>query len=223
MFVKLNHGWLALAHVPLRGELRRILLPGHARKQAQGEADQASARGRAPRWARLKASSRGGFPTSKIWLGSIGAFCEPTLGEFAQKWLEEKTNLTESTRYDYNSILKFHIVPHAIASMRLSEIDDGDLSRFVGDMRAKTKPPKKNKRDDKEEPKPGAPLSARRINMVISRLRSIFATAYRRKLIADDPMRHVENLREPRHDADPFDLDETRRSSKPPKAGSARL
>src|SRR5208282_1227266 len=101
---------------------------------------------------------------------------EPTLGEFAQKWLDEKTNLTESTRYDYNSSLEFHILPHGIASMPLSEIDDGDLSRFVGDMRAKTKPPKKKKRDDKEEPKPGAPLSARRINMVISRLRSIFAT-----------------------------------------------
>ena len=47
--------------------------------------------------------------------------------------------------------------------------------------------------------------------MVIARLRSIFATAYRRKLVATDPMRHVANIREPRRDADPFDLEETRR------------
>ncbi len=100
--------------------------------------------------------------------------------------------------------------------MPLSTIDDGHLNRFIGDTRAKTKPPKKiklRKRAKQIQPAPSvppAPISARRVNMVIARLRSIFATAYRRKLIATDPMRHVANLREPRREADPFDLEETR-------------
>jgi integrase len=82
--------------------------------------------------------------------------------------------------------------------MRLSEIDDGQVNHFIADLRAK-------------KTRSGESLSERRINMVIARLRSMFATAYRRKLIANDPMQHVENLREKRHDADPFDLDEARR------------
>ncbi len=51
---------------------------------------------------------------------------ELTLGEFAESWLEEKKPpiLTESSYYDYNSLLKVHILPHAIASMPLSKIDD---------------------------------------------------------------------------------------------------
>ncbi len=214
MFVKLNRGWLLLAHIPYRGEHfdEYLGLAASSRENQRKAKRIKRALENAIRDGTFEQEFRSRFPASKnLARFESETIVEPTLGEFAQKWLDEKTNLTDSTRYDYNSSLKFHILPHAIASMRLSHIDDGDLSRFVGDLRAKTKPPKKKKRGDKEEPKPGAPLSARRINMVISRLRSIFATAYRRKLIADDPMRHVENLREPRHDADPFDLDETSR------------
>jgi len=47
--------------------------------------------------------------------------------------------------------------------------------------------------------------------MVIGRLRTIFATAHRRKLIPDDPMKYVKNLREPKSDVDPLDLDEALR------------
>lgn len=47
--------------------------------------------------------------------------------------------------------------------------------------------------------------------MVIARLRTIFVTAKRRKLIADDPIRYVANLRELRPKVDPFDLKEARR------------
>ena len=212
MFVKSNRGWLALAHIAHRGAHFDESLGLHDSRDNRRKTKQIKrALEDAIRNGTFESEFRARFPDSKNLARLESETSEPTLGEFAQKWLDEKTNLTDSTRYDYNSSLKFHILPHSIASMRLSEIDDGDLSRFVGDLRAKTKPPKKKKRDDKEEPKPGAPLSARRINMVISRLRSIFATAYRRKLIADDPMRHVANLREPRHDADPFDFDETRR------------
>jgi integrase len=47
--------------------------------------------------------------------------------------------------------------------------------------------------------------------MVIARLRTIFATAMRRKLINDNPMQYVENLREPKSEVDPFGLDDARR------------
>lgn len=82
--------------------------------------------------------------------------------------------------------------------MRLGAINDGHVNRFIRDLQAKQTRSKK-------------PLSNRRINMVISRLRDIFATAYRRKLIAENPMLHVENLRETKSEVDPFDLDETLR------------
>ena len=83
-------------------------------------------------------------------------------------------------------------------SKPLAEVNDGDISRLIKDI-------------SERKTRRGKPLSPRRINMVIARLRTIFATAHRRKLIADDPMKHVENLREPKSDVDPFDLDEALR------------
>jgi hypothetical protein len=44
--------------------------------------------------------------------------------------------------------------------------------------------------------------------MIIARLRTVFATAGRRKLIADDPMKYVDNLSEPKPDVDPLTLKE---------------
>src|SRR5215472_15778867 len=47
--------------------------------------------------------------------------------------------------------------------------------------------------------------------MVIARLRTIFPTARRRKLISDDPMKYVDNLRELKPDVDPLTLEEAER------------
>ena len=117
-----------------------------------------------------------------------------TLGAFASAWLEERTpHLTEAVQYDYKLLLKSHVLGHAIAKKPLAEVNDGDVSRLVKDISER-----KNRR--------GKPLSPRRINMVIARLRTILATAHRRKLITDDPMQYVANLREPKSDVDPFDL-----------------
>lgn len=207
MFVKANRGWLVLAHIPLLGEHIEQFLHLKDTRDNRREANRTrKALEAALRNGTLEAEFAKRFPGSNLLtrLELKRPPAEPTLGEFAEKWLHEKSGLTQSSLYDYNSLLTAHILPHAIASMPLSKIDDGHLNRFIGDIRAKTKPRKRNG----GEP---ASISARRVNMVIARLRSIFATAYRRKLITDDPMRHVQNLREPRHDADPFDLDETRR------------
>ena len=47
--------------------------------------------------------------------------------------------------------------------------------------------------------------------MMIARLRTIFATAKRRKLIAEDPMIFIKNLREHKGDVDSFTLEEAER------------
>jgi integrase len=57
----------------------------------------------------------------------------------------------------------------------------------------------------------GQPVGPRRINMIIARLRTIFATAKRRKLVPEDPMLFVQNLREPKAEVDPFELEEAER------------
>lgn len=200
MFLKSNRRWLLLAHIPFRGEhfdeyfgLQDSRDNRRKAKRVKRALEDAIQNGT------FESEFRARFPESKnLALFEAKVKSEPTLGGFAQEWLNEKTNLTDSTRYDYNSTLKFHILPHSIASMRLSEIDDGGVSRFIGDLQSK-------------QTRSNEPLSARRINMVISRLRSIFATAHWRKIIADNPMHHVKNLREARHDAEPFDLDEAGR------------
>ncbi len=146
MFVKSNHGWLLLAHIPYRGEHfdEYLGLAATSRENKRKAKRIKRALKNAIRDGTFEREFRARFPDSK----NLARFesetsDELTLGEFAQKWLDEKTNLTDSTRYDYNSLLTFHILPHAIASMRLSEIDDGDVSRLIGDLLAKTKPSKK--------------------------------------------------------------------------------
>jgi hypothetical protein len=131
------------------------------------------------------------FPNSKH-LARLGLRVaqEPTLADFARTWLEEKATLTPASRCDYESLLKVHLYPHPLAAMRLAEIDDGHLNRFIADIAAK-------------KTRTGEPLSARRMNMVITRLRTIFATAYRRRLTEHDPMRHVENRRERKPEVNP--------------------
>jgi integrase len=123
----------------------------------------------------------------------------PTLGEFATTWLDERrAQLSAATAYDYLTILRTHILPSKLSEKRLEAIDDGDITRLIGELRQK-------------HTRYGGLVSDRRINMVIARLRTIFATARRRKLISDDPMKYVDNLREPKPEVDPLTLDEAER------------
>jgi integrase len=57
----------------------------------------------------------------------------------------------------------------------------------------------------------GQPIGPRRINMIIARLRTIFATAKRRKQVSEAPMLFVQSLREPKPEVDPFELEEAER------------
>jgi integrase len=122
-----------------------------------------------------------------------------TLGEFAQAWLEERrTTLSVATAYDYDRLIKALLLPAPIAQKQLAAIDDGDISRFLGELM-------------KRKGLNGQPIGPRRINMMIARLRTILSIAKRRKLINEDPMVFVRNLREPRGDVDPFTLEEAER------------
>jgi integrase len=197
MFVKADRGWLLVSFV-YQGERCKEYLHLHDNRDNRREADRLARE--------MEAEIRAGtfdyarrFPNSKR-LARLGLLVEhaPTLGEFARGWLEEKASLTPASRYDYDSLLKVHLYPHPLAGMRLMGIDDGHLNRFIADLAAK-------------QTRAGVPLSARRVNMVIARLRTIFATAQRRRLTERNPMRHVENLRERKPEVDPFELAEVRR------------
>ena len=123
----------------------------------------------------------------------------PTLGEFAKLWLQERrAAITPATLYDYERLLETYILPLKLASMRIDAIDDGHVKRFVAEVQAK-------------RTRKGEPVKPRRINMAVARLRTIFATAKRRKLIAEDPMGYVDNLREPKSEVDPLTFEEAQR------------
>ncbi len=119
----------------------------------------------------------------------------PTLGEFAREWLEERrTTLTVATAYDYERLVQALLLPASLAQKQLDAIDDGDINHFLGELM-------------KRKGFNGQPIGPRRINLMIARLRTIFSTVKRPKLITEDPMVFVTNLREPKGDVDPFTLD----------------
>ena len=123
----------------------------------------------------------------------------PTLGEFAESWLEERrTVLTLATAYDYDRLIKALLLPAPLAQRPIGQTDDGDINRFLGELM-------------KRKGLNGPQIGPRRINMMIARLRTIFSIAKRRKIIAEDPMPYIKNLREPKGDVDPFTLEEAER------------
>ena len=110
--------------------------------------------------------------------------------EFALKWLEElRPTVARSTAYSYERLLKAYILPSSFAAKAVDEIDDGDIKRFIAELQAKE-------------------LGPRSINIVTSRLRTIFSTARIRKLRSDNPMDYVRNLREKKPEIDPLTLEE---------------
>jgi integrase len=106
--------------------------------------------------------------------------------------------LTLATAYDYDRLIKALLLPTPIAQRPIGQIDDGDINRFLGELM-------------KRKGLNGQLMGPRRINMMIARLRTIFSVAKRRKLIGEDPMVFVKNLREPKGEVDPFTLEEAER------------
>jgi integrase len=196
MFIKSNRGWLALSFT-FNGERCTEYLHLHDNRDNRREAEKLARD--------IEAEMRAGsfdyahrFSNStKLDRLGLKPSADPMLGEFALRWLDEQVHLSAASANHYRLLLKKHLLPFPIASKRLSQIADGDVNRLIGALR---------------EGFEGSRWSGlRTINMVIARLRTIFATAKRRKLIADDPMAYVRNLRQPRPDAEPFDLNEAQR------------
>jgi integrase len=106
--------------------------------------------------------------------------------------------LTVATAYDYDRLIKALLLPSPLAQKRIDEVNDGDINRFVGELM-------------KRQGLGGRLIGPRRINMIVAQLRTMFATAKRRKLIPEDPMVFVQNLREPKAEVDPFTLEEAER------------
>ena len=89
----------------------------------------------------------------------------PSLGKFAEAWLEERRAvLTLATAYDYDRLIKALLIPSPLAQKRIDEVNDGDVHLFMGEM-------------SRRKTRSGQPVGPRRINMIIARLRTIFATA----------------------------------------------
>ena len=125
----------------------------------------------------------------------------PTLGEFGWQWIQERRaagRITDATAYDYQVLLKAHVLPSALAERRLDEIHDGHINALIGELRNKSGVHK------------GSALGSRRINMTRGLIHAIFVTAQRRKLAAGNPVAYVEKLRERRSEVDPLSREEVR-------------
>jgi integrase len=194
MWIKSNHGWLVL-YFKYRGalcaEFMKLRDNRDNRREAEKLGEQVEHEIRAGNFDYARR-----FPNSKnVARFGLAAKVDRTLSEFAIEWVEEaRSHLTPGSYYNYRLQLKNHLLDSALARKRLSEINDGDVNALIAMLKQKF------------EGSPKAGL--RTINMVIARLRTIFATARRRKLIADDPMQYVRNLRQPKPDVDPFDFNE---------------
>ena len=202
MFVKANRGWLALSF-KFNGERCEEYLGLRDNRDNRRDADKLAEQ--------IEAEIRAGtfdyarrFPNSKRLVRfGLRAPADPTLAEFAAEWLgEQRSHLTPASHNHYRIQLKNHVLAFSIARMRLAEITDGDVSALIGTLKERFESTERS--------------GTRTVNMVIARLRTIFAAAKRRRLIADDPMPYVRNLRQPKPEVDPFDLSEAQAQERPP-------
>jgi integrase len=109
----------------------------------------------------------------------------PTVGAFARTWIEEHAPAWKpSTREQYEHAIRRWLDP-TFGDVRLCDVTEGAVRRFVADLAART-------------------LSPKRINFVVLVLRMIVRVAVRRHMLREDPLAGIRPLREPRSDVDPF-------------------
>jgi integrase len=121
-----------------------------------------------------------------------------TLGEFARGWLDEvRARVGPATHYDYLNVAKNYVLNQAVALVAIDQINDGDVSRLIGELQERAVP-------------------VGQVNKVLKILRAIFNVASTRRyrgqvLVADNPMRSVKKLRQARPEIDPFNAEEVQR------------
>ena len=113
----------------------------------------------------------------------------PSFDAFAKAWVEEsRSGWKASTLQQYEQVLKSQLHP-AFAELRLNDITESRVKQLVTALQDRG-------------------LSARRINLVLLVLKMILRTAWRRRVIRDDPTAEVRALKEPRTEIDPLDPQE---------------
>jgi integrase len=147
------------------------------------------------------------FPASRMpkRLGLQAAHSPmPTVAEYSRQWLQaHRAHLTVGTFYDYGLLIKKQIAGTALGAMALDQVKRGDVERWMVEL---------------QEARSGP----RRVNMALARLRTVFRMAEGESLIADNPVRLVHSLREPRAAIDPFTLRETEALLRAAAAGTER-
>lgn len=115
----------------------------------------------------------------------------PLFKDFAVQWLEErKAHLKPSSLYDYHCISRRYLLP-TFGARPLGKITEGDLEKFVSCLQ-------------------GGGLSNKRINNVLIPLKTLFKTAYRRKIISSNPIEFIGVLRVDKPEIRPLDMNEVR-------------
>ena len=118
---------------------------------------------------------------------------QPVLGEVALRWAEmrkadiRQKQLKESSWRDYRSIMNHHILPY-FGNMVMSEITVSDVEDFIATLNCTPK----------------------RINNILIPLRSLFKMAKKRKLISENIMLEVENLKTEQPDILPLTKEEVK-------------
>jgi integrase len=113
----------------------------------------------------------------------------PTLGAFATTWIAEHApGWKPSTCEQYAHAIRRWLEP-AFGQVRVCDLTEGAVRRFVADLSART-------------------LSPKRINFIVLVLRMIVRVAVRRHLLREDSLAGIRPLREPRTDVDPFSPEE---------------
>ena len=174
---------------------RRTLLPLASKIQraiAAGAFDYRSFFPDSPRAAQFESRLPGSTDSTRLG----GMEPTPTVREFAETWYEENKPRWRASHADtVRGALDLHILP-ALKSRPLSELTRADLLAFRANLSKRTK-------------KNGDPLSASRINHIMTPLRMLLAEAAERHGFAT-PFRNIKPLRTPRIDIQPFSLEEVR-------------
>ena len=110
--------------------------------------------------------------------------------EFAEQWLEErKAHLKRSSYYDYKGILDLYLIP-TFGKKRLGKVTEADIENLIKDLNDR--------------------LSNKRINNILVPLKTLFKTAYRRKIITVNPIDGIGMLRTEKTEIKPLSMEEVR-------------
>ncbi|MFN3466451.1 MAG: tyrosine recombinase XerC, partial [Candidatus Brocadiales bacterium] len=118
---------------------------------------------------------------------SIKAKEGPLFREFAEEWLKEKQiRLKHSTFVDYQSIFCRYLFP-TFGNRQIGKITEKDIERFISSLKGR---------------------SSQRINNILTPLKGVLKTAYRRHIIDRNPGEFIKPLRVDKPSIMPLSMEE---------------